>query len=356
MRKAIIVEGAVKPAGHYSHAVDRERLRLRLRPGPADPAKNVVPDGFADQVRQTMRNLQIILQGAGADLGDVVKVNTYLSDVHPLPRVQRASTRSSSRPRPPARTTVGCQLVGIQVEIDCVAVLPADGGGGLMRIEDLDTPVPVIDLDRVEHNLTKMQAYCDSHGLRLRPHIKTHKMPAFAHRQVELGACGITCQKLGEAEVMADAGLDDILISYPLIGAAKALRLAALARRVRMSVARGQSAGAGDAATRRRAHPASRSACWWSSTAATSAPALSPLIRRLIWRVPPLRRTGLRFDGLMTYPSTAATAGFVAEAKRRFAADRHRHFRRLRRRHAQCLACARSRRADGSAGRHLHLP
>ena len=74
-----------------------------------------------------------------------------------------------------------------------------------MRIEDLDTPVPVIDLDRVEHNLTKMQAYCDRHGLRLRPHIKTHKMPAFARRQVELlGACGITCQKLGEAEVMAD--------------------------------------------------------------------------------------------------------------------------------------------------------
>ena len=106
-----------------------------------------------------------------------------------------------------------------------------------MRIEDLDTPVPVIDLDRVEHNLTKMQAYCDRHGLGLRPHIKTHKMPAFARRQVELGACGITCQKLGEAEVMADAGLDDILISYPLLGVAKALRLAALARRVRMSVA-----------------------------------------------------------------------------------------------------------------------
>src|SRR5580704_3225846 len=98
-----------------------------------------------------------------------------------------------------------------------------------MRIDELETPVPVIDLDRVEHNLAKMQAYCDSHGLRLRPHIKTHKMPALAHRQVKLGACGITCQKLGEAEVMVDAGLDDILISYPLIGAAKSLHLAELA-------------------------------------------------------------------------------------------------------------------------------
>ena len=132
-----------------------------------------------------------------------------------------------------------------------------------MRVEDLETPVPVIDLDRVEHNLAKLQAYCDSHDLRLRPHIKAHKMRAFARRRVELGACGITCQKLGEAEVMVDAGLDDILISYPLIGPAKALRLAALARRT------------GEA-------------------------------------------EGLRFDGLMTYPSTAATAAFVAEAKRRF--------------------------------------
>ena len=63
-----------------------------------------------------------------------------------------------------------------------------------MRIADLETPVPVIDLDRVEHNLSKMQAYCDQHGLRLRPHIKTHKIPALAHRQLELGAHGITCQ------------------------------------------------------------------------------------------------------------------------------------------------------------------
>ena len=60
-----------------------------------------------------------------------------------------------------------------------------------MRVENLETPVPVIDLDRVENNLAKMQAYCDKHRLRLRPHIKTHKMPAFAHQQVERGAIGI---------------------------------------------------------------------------------------------------------------------------------------------------------------------
>ena len=72
-------------------------------------------------------------------------------------------------------------------------------------IDDLDTPAVLVDLDRVEANLGRAQAYADQHGLRLRPHIKTHKIPELAHRQVALGAVGITCQKLGEAEVMADA-------------------------------------------------------------------------------------------------------------------------------------------------------
>ena len=75
-----------------------------------------------------------------------------------------------------------------------------------------------------------MQGYCDEHGLAFRPHIKTHKLPAIAHMQVRAGAVGITCQKLGEAEVMEAAGLRDILLTFPLVGAAKAERLAALAR------------------------------------------------------------------------------------------------------------------------------
>jgi len=81
MRKAINIEGAVKPAGQYSHAVIANGFVFVSGQGPADPATNVVPDGFADQVRQTIRNLRIILQGAEADLSDVVKVNAYLSDV-----------------------------------------------------------------------------------------------------------------------------------------------------------------------------------------------------------------------------------------------------------------------------------
>src|SRR5438128_7609243 len=105
-----------------------------------------------------------------------------------------------------------------------------------MEIGSLDTPVATVDLDAVDRNIARMQAYCDEHGLAFRPHIKTHKLPAIAHMQVRAGAGGITCQKLGEAEVMAEAGLDDILISYPLVGRQKAERLAALAREVQVGV------------------------------------------------------------------------------------------------------------------------
>jgi D-serine deaminase-like pyridoxal phosphate-dependent protein len=99
------------------------------------------------------------------------------------------------------------------------------------------TPAVVVDLDRVERNIARVQAACDAAGLRNRPHIKTHKSPALARLQREAGARGITCQKLGEAEVMAEAGLDDILISYNLLGEEKLGRLGALLRRARVVVA-----------------------------------------------------------------------------------------------------------------------
>ena len=83
-----------------------------------------------------------------------------------------------------------------------------------MQIDDIDTPAILVDLDRVEANLARARAYADAHGLRLRPHIKTHRIPRFAQRQTALGAAGITCQKLGEAEGMADAGLGDILVAF----------------------------------------------------------------------------------------------------------------------------------------------
>jgi D-serine deaminase-like pyridoxal phosphate-dependent protein len=102
---------------------------------------------------------------------------------------------------------------------------------------DFGTPALVIDLDRVERNIARVQKLCDQAGMANRPHIKTHKSPVLAKMQLAAGAKGITCQKLGEAEVMADAGIDDILISYNLLGEAKIGRLAALLKRITVTVA-----------------------------------------------------------------------------------------------------------------------
>ena len=99
------------------------------------------------------------------------------------------------------------------------------------------TPCAVIDMDRVERNIARVQATCDAAGVANRPHIKTHKSPVLAQMQVKAGAHGITCQKIGEAEVMAAAGIDNILISYNLIGEEKMARLGALQGKAEMTVA-----------------------------------------------------------------------------------------------------------------------
>src|ERR1700751_5387237 len=99
------------------------------------------------------------------------------------------------------------------------------------------TPAAVIDMDKIERNIARVQAACDAAGVANRPHIKTHKSPMLAKMQIDAGAKGITCQKLGEAEVMADAGIGDILISYNLIGDEKMARLAALQAKANMTVA-----------------------------------------------------------------------------------------------------------------------
>jgi D-serine deaminase-like pyridoxal phosphate-dependent protein len=104
-------------------------------------------------------------------------------------------------------------------------------------LRQFGSPAVVIDLDVVERNIARVQAACDAAGVANRPHIKTHKSPIIAAMQRAAGARGITCQKLGEAEVMADGGLDDILISYNLLGEDKVARLGALLGRVQVTVA-----------------------------------------------------------------------------------------------------------------------
>jgi D-serine deaminase-like pyridoxal phosphate-dependent protein len=99
------------------------------------------------------------------------------------------------------------------------------------------TPAVVIDLDVVERNIARAQSLCDAAGISFRPHIKTHKSPVLAALQRDAGAVGITCQKLGEAEVMAEGGLDDILIAYNILGEEKLGRLGRLLARARVTVA-----------------------------------------------------------------------------------------------------------------------
>ena len=99
------------------------------------------------------------------------------------------------------------------------------------------TPAVVIDLDVVERNIARVQALCDAAGVANRPHIKTHKSPVIAAMQRDAGARGITCQKIGEAEVMAEAGHDDILISYNILGEEKLSRLGRLLAVAKVTVA-----------------------------------------------------------------------------------------------------------------------
>lgn len=102
----------------------------------------------------------------------------------------------------------------------------------------VDTPALVVDYDILLDNLQRQQAAADAAGLELRPHIKAHKTPEVAHLQLRAGAAGVTCAKLGEAEVMATAGVEDIFLANQIVGETKVRRMVALARRVpRLAVA-----------------------------------------------------------------------------------------------------------------------
>jgi D-serine deaminase-like pyridoxal phosphate-dependent protein len=100
-------------------------------------------------------------------------------------------------------------------------------------VEELDTPALIVDLDVFERNLARMADWSRRTGRAVRPHAKAHKSPYVARRQLELGAIGITCSKLGEAEVLVAGGVLDVLISSEVVGPAKIARLIALARQAR---------------------------------------------------------------------------------------------------------------------------
>jgi D-serine deaminase-like pyridoxal phosphate-dependent protein len=103
-----------------------------------------------------------------------------------------------------------------------------------VTLTELRTPCVLIDRARVDRNIDRMQAAADARGMRLRPHAKTHKIPSMARRQIDRGAVGICCAKLGEAEVFAEAGIADIRLPYPL-HPTNSDRLLALLDRTRVS-------------------------------------------------------------------------------------------------------------------------
>jgi D-serine deaminase-like pyridoxal phosphate-dependent protein len=180
-----------------------------------------------------------------------------------------------------------------------------------MNIDDLDTPTPVIDLDLVERNIQRAQDYANRHGIALRPHIKTHKLPEFAHLQVQAGARGITCQKIGEAEVMADAGISDILISFNIVGRAKLERLRSLARRANLKVV-------ADSEAVLRGLSETFAGETGAGRCGVATPAAAAALAKLAAELP-----GLSFRGLMTYPPkhrVQDVAGWLEAAR---AACRH---------------------------------
>lgn len=109
---------------------------------------------------------------------------------------------------------------------------PAAAG---MRLEEVDTPALILDLDAFEGNLKRL-ADAVGRRVRVRAHAKTHKCPEIGKRQVAAGAVGLCCQKVSEAEAMIDGGIADVLVSNEIVGARKLERLAALARRAHLGV------------------------------------------------------------------------------------------------------------------------
>lgn len=179
------------------------------------------------------------------------------------------------------------------------------------RLDALDTPAVVVDLSCVEANLARAQAYADEHGLALWPHVKTHKLPQMARRQLDLGAAGITCQKLGEAAVMADAGLGPIFLPYNLLGAAKLARLRELHDRTDLSVTADNPAvvaGYGAALSGAgRPLPVLVECDTGGGRCGVPDPAAAVTLGRTIDATP-----GLQFGGLMTYPPRGAPAAVNA--------------------------------------------
>ncbi|KKB77771.1 alanine racemase [Devosia soli] len=190
----------------------------------------------------------------------------------------------------------------------------------MTSIFELETPVVLVDIDKAEANLKNAQDAANRAGIKLRPHIKTHKLPRFAKRQVELGAVGITVQKLGEAEVMADAGLADLLLTFNIVGEKKRARLKALHDRVTIRVV-ADSADTVDGLAETFVDSAKPLGVFVEcdtgmGRCGVQSPEAALALAKRIAAAP-----GLAFAGLMTYPAAGKyheAADWLADAKTLF--------------------------------------
>ncbi|HYY28166.1 MAG TPA: alanine racemase [Chthoniobacterales bacterium] len=182
-----------------------------------------------------------------------------------------------------------------------------------MHINDLETPVPVVDFDIARRNIRRLQDYCDAHRFNLRPHIKTHKLPLLAHEQLRAGAIGITVQKLGEAEGMAQTGIRDILLTYNVLGQEKAARLASLTNFAQITVAidNEKSLDSVAWAAKRAQHSIGVLVEFESGSKrqGVETPERALQLARLA-----IRHSNIEFKGLMTFPTTPDTARFLEQA------------------------------------------
>ena len=176
----------------------------------------------------------------------------------------------------------------------------------------LDTPAAVVDVERLERNLERWQAHCDRVGLANRPHVKTHRSVEIARRQVALGAVGVTCQKLTEAETMIDGGIDDVLVPYNIVGDAKLQRLSRLLERARLRVTVDHAAllqGLASAARRAGELGVLVECDTGLGRTGVATPERAAELALAVAAQP-----ALRFDGFVTYPAPDGVLSFLGDA------------------------------------------
>ena len=185
-----------------------------------------------------------------------------------------------------------------------------------MHIGELDTPAYVADLDVMERNIASMAEHCRNLDISLRCHTKSHKIPEIAHRQVRAGAIGICCQKLGEAEVMAAAGIENILIPYNIVGPRKVERLTRVSRRAEITVAVDDEITANAISDRALRDDCRVNVIIELDTGTKRCGVQSPeAAATLAERIMDLR--GLVFKGIMVFPSHPEAKEFVNETAER---------------------------------------